>query len=315
MPSRSRTLAGHPATTHRSAPGRATLLPALDVDQRRAMMAEGARGEDRTRDMVYLAIAEIARTPGDVNARVRYDEPALEELTASVREHGVLQPVLVRPIQTDEGAEWQQSRADAGGIPSYVLVAGNRRLEAAKRAGREMVPAVIRVATRDEAFVLNLVENIQRENLSGAERVRAIELLASLREERGERLSTRRIADLVKKDHSTIVKWLGIHRQPLLRDAVAEGRLKIGHAMKLAGAPPECLPDLLNQAAELSQAELQARVSALRQAPEVRAKRTASANQRRVMRVRHLLALIEEVDDNLRRELTVARAQIDELLA
>jgi ParB family transcriptional regulator, chromosome partitioning protein len=279
------------------------------------MMAEAARGEDRTRDMVYLAIAEIARTPGDVNARVRYDEPALEELTASVREHGVLQPVLVRPIQTDETAEWRQWRADADGIPSYVLVAGNRRLEAAKRARREMIPAVIRVATRDEAFVLNLVENIQRESLSGAERVRAIELLASLREERGERLSTRRIADLVKKDHSTIVKWLGIHRKPLLRDAVAEGRLKIGHAMKLAGAPPDCLPDLLDQAAELSQAELQARVSALRQAPEVRAKRTAAVNQRRVLHIRHLLALIEEVDDDLRRELTVARVRIDELLS
>ncbi len=132
------------------------------------MMAEGARGEDRTRDMVYLAVAEIARTPGDVNARVRYDEPALEELTASVREHGVLQPVLVRPIQTDEGTEWRQSRADADDIPPYVLVAGNRRLEAAKRAGREMIPAVIRVATRDEAFVLNLVENIQRESLQNA---------------------------------------------------------------------------------------------------------------------------------------------------
>ncbi len=314
MPSRSRTLPGHPGTSHPRAPGRATLLPALDVGQQRAMMAEGARGEDRTRDMVYLGIAEIAGTPGDVNARVRYDEPALEELTASVREHGVLQPVLVRPIQTDERAEWQQSRAGADGFPSYVLIAGNRRLEAAKRAGREMIPAVIRVATRDQAFVLNLVENIQRENLSGAERVRAIELLASLREEHGERLSTRRIADLVKKDHSTIVKWLGIHRKPLLRDAVAAGRVKIGHAMKLAGAPPDCLPDLLEQAPELSQAELQARVSAMRRAPEARAKRTASVNQRRVMHICHLLDLIDEVDDDLRQKLSVARARIDELL-
>src|SRR3954464_12014425 len=102
MPRRSRTLPGRPVTAHHGAPGRSTLLPALDLEQRRAMMAEGARGEDRTRDMVYLAIADIARTPGDVNARVRYDEPALEELTASVLEHGVLQPVLVRPVQTDE---------------------------------------------------------------------------------------------------------------------------------------------------------------------------------------------------------------------
>jgi ParB family transcriptional regulator, chromosome partitioning protein len=178
-----------------------------------------------------------------------------------------------------------------------------------------MIPAVIRVASRDEAFVLNLVENIQRENLSGAERVRAIELLASLREEHGEPMSTRRIAELVKKDHSTIVKWLGIHRQPLLRDAVAEGQLKIGHAMKLAGAPPDCLPELLDEAPGLSQTELQQRVLALRRAPEVRAKRTSSVNQRRVMHIRHLLALIDEVDQELRQELALARTRIDELLA
>ncbi|MBV9580498.1 MAG: hypothetical protein JO057_18095 [Chloroflexi bacterium] len=70
-------------------------------------------------------------------------------------------------------------------------------------------------------------------------------------------LSTRRIADLVKKDHSTIVKWLGIHRQPLLRDAVADGRLKIGHAMKLASAPPDSSPGLLEQAPAGGWSEIQ----------------------------------------------------------
>lgn len=100
------------------------------------MMAEGARGEDRTRDLVYLAVREIARTPGERNARVLYAEPALEELTASVREHGVLQPVLVRPLQVDERAAWRPL-AGADEIPSYVVVAGNRRLEAARRAGRD----------------------------------------------------------------------------------------------------------------------------------------------------------------------------------
>lgn len=303
MPSSARTLLGHPVAPREHGGGRSTLLPVLDADQRRAMMAEGARGEDRTRDLVYLAIREIARTPSEVNARVHYDEAALEELTASLREHGVLQPVLVRPLQVDERGAWRPL-VDPEESPSYVLVAGNRRLEAARRAGRETIPAVVRVASRDEAFVLNLVENIQREGLSGAERVRAIELLASLREERGEPLSTRRIADLVKKDHSTIVKWLGIHRQPLLRDAVAEGRVKIGHAMKLAGAPPDCLPDLLDQAPVLSQAELQAHISMARRAPEARAERAASVNRRRVMQVRHLLTLIEDVDDDLRQSLS-----------
>jgi len=278
------------------------------------MMVEGARGEDRIRDLVYLEIREIANTPDEANARLHYDEAALGELTASVREHGVLQPVLVRPLRADERAALR-APADNDAASSYVLIAGNRRLEAARRAGRETIPAVIRVASRDEAFVLNLVENIQRENLTGAERVRAIELLASLREERGEPMSTRRIAELVKKDHSTIVKWLGIHRQPLLRDAVAEGRVKIGHAMKLAGVPADYLPDLLEEAPGLSQTELQERVLALRRAPETVAKQAASVNQRRVMYIRRLLGLIDEVNDDLRQELMLARARIDELLA
>src|SRR5438067_10960875 len=95
MPSRPRTLLARPPASREGGLGRPPLLPALDADQRRAMMTEGARGEDRTRDLVYLAIREIANTPGEANARVHYDETSLEELTASVREHGVLQPVLV----------------------------------------------------------------------------------------------------------------------------------------------------------------------------------------------------------------------------
>src|SRR5438874_3457417 len=145
MPSRPRTLLTRPPMPREQGFGRLPLLPTLDADQRRAMMAEGARGEDRTRDLVYLAVREIANTPSDANARVHYDEAALEELTASVIEHGVLQPVLVRPLQVDERATCR-SLADKDAVPSYVLVAGNRRLEAARRAGRETIPAVIRVA-------------------------------------------------------------------------------------------------------------------------------------------------------------------------
>jgi ParB family chromosome partitioning protein len=281
------------------------------------MLAEGARGEDRTRDLVYLPVRAIAPTPDDVNARVRYAEPALAELEASVRAHGVLQPVLVRPLQADEHTAWSPI-AGVDERPAYVLVAGNRRLEAARRAGREAIPAVIRVASRDEAFVLNLVENIQREGLSGAERVRAIELLASLRAERGAPLSTRRIADLVHKDHSTIVKWLGIHRQPLLRDAVAEGRLKIGHAMKLAGAPPDSLPGLLAQAPALSQAELQQRVRVLRRDSARRAQQATSLDEQRVAQALRCLRQVRavEADDDgpVRRLLGLVQARLDELL-
>ena len=266
---------------------------------------------DRTENLVYLPVGEIAQTPDSINSRVRYHETALEELTESVREHGVLQPVLVRPVQPAEAEDLALSIKHEGWPPKYVLVAGNRRLAAAKRAGCETIPALIRVTSRDDAFVLNIVENVQRENLSGSERVRAITLLASLREEGGEAMSTRRIAALVKKDHTTISKWLGINRQPLLREAVADGKLRIGHAMKLAAAPAEALPELVKTAPSLSQPELQERVAELRSAPTAAAQRVASANEKRALTALRSLSRIEYVaptDDP-------TRAVLDQILA
>jgi ParB/RepB/Spo0J family partition protein len=229
----------------------------------------------------------------------------------------VLQPVLVRPTGADERGTWPTPDG-ADEAPAYVLVAGNRRLEAAKRAGLDSIPAVIRVATRDEAFVLNLVENVQRENLSGTERVRAIALLASLREENGEPMSSRRVAELVKKDHSTIAKWLGIRRRAELRAAVAEGRVKIGHATILAAAPPEALPALIKAAPRLAQAELQQRVSAARRAPATRTRRAAALNEQRAAQAVRWLRLVDAVEAEeggpVRRLLAEARARLDELL-
>jgi ParB/RepB/Spo0J family partition protein len=306
--------AGAPANS-----GRAALLPAADPEHRRAMLIDGARGEDRTQDMVYLPIREIAHTPAGLNSRLAYDETALAELTASVREHGVLQPVLVRPLARQDATEWSILINGQAWAPPYVLVAGNRRLEAAKRAGLDCIPVVIRVASKDEAFVLNLVENVQRENLSGAERVRAIELLASLREESGEPMSSRHVAELVKKDHSTIAKWLGINRRPELRDAVAEGRVKIGHATILTAAPADALPGLINSASTLSQTELRQQVTALRRDPVARARQAAALNERRVAQALHCLRQVDavEVDDEgpVRRLLGQVQARLDELLA
>jgi ParB family chromosome partitioning protein len=248
-----------------------------------------------------------------VSSRLTYDETALEQLAASVREHGVLQPILVRPLEPGNGSSWLSPNGH-NGTHGYVLVAGNRRLEAAKRAGLQTIPALVRITGGDQPFVLNIVENIQRENLSGRERVRAITLLANLREAGGEPMSTRRIATLVKKDHTTIAKWLGIHRRPALRDAVADGSLKIGHAMKLVAAPPETLPELIAAAHNLSQPELQRMVAQLRKSPGARAQRRAEANRRRALGALDNLSRIvpfEPLDPTLRSTLeeVITRSQ------
>ena len=308
MPSKTRTLLGRRAAAVAAGLERPTFITLADPDHRRDMFAEGARGEDRTRDMVYLAVRDIAPTPEQVNSRTTYDESTIEELAESIREYGVLQPVLVRPISSIDMSELQSGpRIVQFGnewSPSYVLVAGNRRHMAAERAGREYVPAVIRVVDRDQAFVLNIVENIQREELSGRERIRAIEMLASLRDEANQPYSTRELASLVKKDHATIQKWLGVHRVPSLAEAVAEGSLRIGHAMILQTAvrhiPGERMAEvvvpLIREAAGLSQREVQDKVNELKSHLEVQIRPTASQNQRRAAEALRKLNLIDKIE-------------------
>ena len=272
---------------------------------------------DAAQNLVHLPLQQIAHTPEDLNSRIRYDEEALAELTESVREHGVLEPVLVRPLQPGEAA-FRAAGEDEVFSPKYVIVAGNRRLTAAKRAGSQTIPAIIRVTTRDESFVLNIIENIQRENLSGSERARAIALLASLREESGEAMSTRRIAAMVKKDYTTISKWLGINRQPLLREAVAAGTLKIGHAMKLASVPAEALPELVSEAPGLSQPELEDRIAKIRAAPAVVAQRVTAANHKQAMAALRSLSRIQragQIDHATRSVLEQVVTRARDLLA
>jgi ParB family chromosome partitioning protein len=329
VPSKTRTLLGRRAAAVAAGVDRPTFITSADPDHRRDMLAEGARGEDRTRDMVYLGLRDIAPTPDQINSRTAYDDTSIEELAESIREYGVLQPVLVRPISSVDRTELRQGprivQFGSEWTPNYVLVAGNRRHMAAERAGREYIPAVIRVVERDQAFLLNIVENIQREELSGRERIRAIEMLASLRDERNQAYSTRELATLVKKDHATIQKWLGVHRVPSLADAVAEGSLRIGHAMILQTAirhiPEEQLAEvvtpLIHESASLSQREVQDKVNDLKAHLKVQYRPTASQNQRRAaeaLRKLNLIDLIESEDGPVRAGIEAVLTRCAELL-
>src|SRR5690606_36348096 len=101
--------------------------------------------------------------PNPYQPRVEMDDAALAELTESIRAHGVLEPVIVRP---------------AG--DGYELVVGERRWRAAQRAGLSSIPAVVRQLTDQEAAVLALVENLQRENLNPIEEALAYQRLTEL---------------------------------------------------------------------------------------------------------------------------------------
>ncbi len=150
--------------------------------------------------------------PNPDQPRFKLDEQRLEELASSIREHGVLQPILVRPL----GAQYQ-------------LVAGERRLSAAQRAGLMKIPAVVKDVPDDRLLELALIENIQREQLNPIEEAQAyqrlLEALGTTQEDLASRLG---------KERSTIANSLRLLKlPPQVRLMVAEGRLSPGHARAL----------------------------------------------------------------------------------
>lgn len=154
--------------------------------------------------------------PNPLQPRRVFGAAALDELAASIRQHGLLQPLVV-------------SRAQQGG---YVLIAGERRWRAARLAGLKRVPVVIREIGGDEEMIgLALVENLIREDLTPIEEARAYH---HLRAEIG--LSQEEIAARVGKDRSTVANSLRLLTLPLaIQELVDAGTLSAGHARVIAG--------------------------------------------------------------------------------
>jgi ParB family chromosome partitioning protein len=164
------------------------------------------------RGLLSLPVEAVERNPEQ--PRKRFDEARLEELAASIREHGVVEPILVR-------RDGQR----------YRIVAGERRWRAAQRAGLQEIPAIVRDASDKEAFELALVENVQRADLNAVEEAEAYQMLVAEHD-----LTQEQVAQRVGKDRSTIANALRLLRLPEeVRDLVREGRLEMGHARALLG--------------------------------------------------------------------------------
>jgi len=150
--------------------------------------------------------------------RQHIDKDRLEELAQSIREHGLIEPLVVR------------RRGD-----EFEIIAGERRWRAAQRAGLRDVLVVVRDVSPKDAFELALIENIQREDLNAIE---FAEALSRLIEEFGYTQET--IADRVGKDRSTVANALRLLKLPeRIRRLVVTGELSEGHARALLGAPTE----------------------------------------------------------------------------
>jgi ParB family chromosome partitioning protein len=221
--------------------------------------------------------------PNPRQPRQHMDPAQLEELAASIREHGVLQPVLV--TETLEG---------------YQLVAGERRFRASQLAGLERIPAVVRQLADRDQLELALVENLQRADLGPMEEAHAFQALID-----EFALTHDTIAQRIGRAKSTITNTLRLlDLDPFVQAAVADGRLTAGHARAIGGVEPA-------RQAAVARTVIEQGFS-VRQAEElVRRLREPRLTGRRAERVPD--PDLERVEEDLRRQLgtkvTLARSR------
>jgi len=173
--------------------------------------------------LTELPVSDIAPNPHQ--PRRAFDEEALAALTASVRELGVLQPVLVRPAGEDR----------------FELVAGERRWRAAKRAGLPTVPAIVREVDETTSLEHALVENLHRQDLNPLEEAAAYQQLIE-----DFHLTHDQVAARVGKSRAAISNTLRLFQlPPAIQKLVADGQLSAGHARALLGTPDRAYQEQL----------------------------------------------------------------------
>jgi ParB family chromosome partitioning protein len=192
----------------------------IRADRRQSGLGRGLaalipqRPTSSTPGPLEIPVNRIKRNP--YQPRKRVDQEALEQLAASVREHGVIQPILVVEI-----------------LDGYQLVAGERRLRAAQLAGLERIPAVVRQLAGREQLELALVENLQRADLNPLEEATAFRQLI---DEFG--FTQELLAVRLGRARSTVANTLRLlEMSEPIKEAVAEGRITEGHARAMAGLP------------------------------------------------------------------------------
>ena len=173
-----------------------------------------------------LPISEIVANT--YQPRSHFDEEALVSLSASIRSVGVLQPILVRELGED----------------SYELIAGERRWRAAKRAGLQTIPAIVRTAEDEGSLEQALVENLHREDLGALEEAAAYQQLIE-----EFKLTQDQVATRVGKSRSAVANTMRLLQLPtIIQRLLGEGQLSAGHARALLGTPDRAFQEKLAKA-------------------------------------------------------------------
>ena len=196
---------------------------------------------ERTKNQRRLPI-EFLR-PNPRNPRRSFAEEELVELAASVRERGVLQPILARAVR--------------GANDAYEIIAGERRWRAAQRAGLHEVPVVVIEATDEQSLEFAIIENVQRADLNAIEEAMGYEALATEFKH-----SQEGIAQIVGKSRSHVANTLRLLKLPEpVKAYIRSGKLSAGHARMLVGQPnaQELADDIVARGLNVRQVEALAR--------------------------------------------------------
>jgi ParB family chromosome partitioning protein len=232
--------------------------------------------EDKSRDIVQLAVEKLAPNPGQ--PRKNFDEAELKELADSIIEYGIIEPVIA---------------ADAGD-GTYIIIAGERRTRAARLAGLETVPVIIRDYTDQKRLEISLVENIQRSDLNPIEEAAAYKHLMDF-----SRLSPEEVAARVGKNRSTVANALRLLRLPAeMQKGLEEGAISPGHARALLSAGDARARDRLYReirAEGLSVREAEKRAAAAQSA----GKSAAKGKQKPKKRAPEIDAMVEKFIEKL----------------
>lgn len=167
--------------------------------------------ETKESDIVEIPLTEIRSNP--YQPRTYFDEEALKEFAESIKEHGVIQPIIVKKS-----------------IKGYEIIAGERRTRASKMAGKETIPAIVRDFNDQDMMEIALVENIQRENLNPIEEAEAFAKIIS-----SANITQEEAAKKFGKSRSYITNLLGLLKLPeTTKKYVSEGKISMGHARVLS---------------------------------------------------------------------------------
>ena len=187
--------------------GLSALIP--DIKSRGASLMKGKEDAHRS-DILEIEVKKIVRNP--LQPRTQFDEKEIDEMCASIKEKGIIQPILVRPKKT-----------------GYEIIAGERRFLSAKKLRLEKVPVIVKDINDEESLELAIIENIQRSDLNAIEEARAYEMLMSKYS-----LTQDAVGKKVGKSRESVANSLRLLKLPDdVQSFVLRGKISMGHARAL----------------------------------------------------------------------------------